>query len=125
MAATMKAGALAGATGLRCDVQATTRTSTNIPKKAARVTFGEGEEQTTVTLKGRTLWALRQLLAAGADGVTPIERVGPRWSDYVFKLRRRGISVETIREPHEGAFPGAHGRYVLRTKVVVEEAGNA
>lgn len=126
-AETMKAGALAGASDLRCDVQATKRTGTEIPRRKARVTVGDGDgdERTTVVLEGRTLWALRELLAAGADGVTPIERVGPRWSDYVFKLRGRGINIETIREAHEGAFPGAHGRYVLRTQVVVDEVADA
>ena len=74
-----------------------------------------------VTLQGRDAWALLQLLAAGAHGVTPIERVGPRWSAYVFKLRKAGIAVLTVREAHGGAFPGSHARYVLAAPVFIED----
>ena len=50
-------------------------------------------------------------------GVTPIERVGPRWSHYVFILRGEGLDIETIREPHGGDYPGHHGRNVLHSDV--------
>ena len=76
------------------------------------------EDQTeAVTVIGRDLWALRQLLDAGEDGCTPITRPAPRWSHYVWKLRGLGISVETIHEPHGGSYPGTHARYVLRSRV--------
>lgn len=78
-----------------------------------------------VTLHGRDAWALLQLIAAGAHGVTPIERVGPRWSAYVYKLRKAGIAVLTIRETHGGQFPGHHARYALAVPVFVEEPGEA
>jgi hypothetical protein len=68
-------------------------------------------------LAGREEWALSHLLAAGSHGCTPIDTPGPRWSDYVFKLRRRGIDIATITESHGGAFPGHHARYILRSKV--------
>lgn len=68
-------------------------------------------------LTGREEWALSQLIAAGDRGCTPIDTPGPRWSDYTFKLRRRGINVETITEAHGGPYAGHHARYVLRSKV--------
>src|SRR5438105_1346105 len=85
----------------------------------ARVGATDG---TCITLHGRDAWALVQLVAAGPQGVTPIERAGPRWSAYVFKLRKAGISILTIRESHGGQFPGHHARYVLTAPVFVEAA---
>lgn len=74
-------------------------------------------------LSGRLAWALRALLAAGARGCTPITTPGPRWSDYVFKLRKRGLEIETIDEEHGGPYPGRHARYVLKTPAqIVREA---
>jgi hypothetical protein len=68
-------------------------------------------------LAGREEWALSHLLAAGGTGCTSISHPGPRWSDYVFKLRRRGIDITTLAEHHDGPFAGTHGRYILRSKV--------
>lgn len=68
---------------------------------------------------GRQAWALNALVEAGNIGCTPITTPGPRWSDYTFKLRRAGVSIETIDEGHGGAFRGTHARYVLRSSVVV------
>lgn len=79
----------------------------------------------SVRLHGRDAWALLQLIAAGAQGVTPIERVGPRWSAYVYKLRKAGIAVLTIRESHGGEFPGHHARYALAVPVFIDEASEA
>ncbi|HZQ01664.1 MAG TPA: hypothetical protein VFB13_19120 [Reyranella sp.] len=76
-----------------------------------------GSEPVFMDLAGREAWALANLVAAGPDGCTPIDTPGPRWSDYVFKLRRRGIDVATVTEAHGGDFAGTHARYVLRTKV--------
>jgi hypothetical protein len=70
-----------------------------------------------IELRGREAWALGHLLDAGAAGCTPIDTPGPRWSDYVFKLRRRGINIETQPESHGGPFAGTHARYVLRSRV--------
>jgi hypothetical protein len=68
-------------------------------------------------LAGREEWALSHLMAAGSHGCTPIDTPGPRWSDYVFRLRRRGIDIATITEAHGGPYAGHHARYVLRSKV--------
>lgn len=68
---------------------------------------------------GREAWALANLVRAGERGCTPIDTPGPRWSHYVFLLRKRGLAVETIYEAHKGPFPGTHARYVLRTKITI------
>ncbi len=68
-------------------------------------------------LAGREEWALSHLLSAGDYGCTPIDTPGPRWSDYVFKLRRRGIDIATVTESHGGPFAGHHARYMLMSKV--------
>ena len=73
------------------------------------------------TIKGRDAWALGELISAGLAGVTPIERPAPRWSHYVYKLRRAGIHVETVDEPHGGAFAGHHARYLLKGALRVVE----
>jgi hypothetical protein len=79
----------------------------------------------TVTVEGRQAWALKELIAAGQAGCTPITHPGPRWSDYVFKLRRQGLIIETITEMHGGVYSGHHARYVLRTPVSVIEMREA
>lgn len=71
---------------------------------------------------GRQEWALRRLIAAGADGCTPIDTPGPRWSGYVHKLRGRGIAIKTIAEPHGGEYSGHHARYVLVSHIEALEA---
>lgn len=90
---------------------------------AARFALYGGDSLQVVELKGREEWALSHLLAAGEGGCTPIDTPGPRWSDYVFKLRRRGIDVATITEKHEGPYAGTHARYVLKSKI--ERVGGA
>lgn len=80
---------------------------------------GEHTTTRTLTFNGRVAWALDNLIREGARGCTPITHVGPRWSDYVFKLRKAGVVVETIDEKHEGAYAGSHARYVLRSPVTV------
>ncbi|MFG1278257.1 winged helix domain-containing protein [Xanthobacter autotrophicus] len=79
----------------------------------------DGPEGTILSVKGRVAWTLAHLLQAGERGCTPIERPAPRWSDYVFKLRKAGLTVETIDEAHGGSYSGTHARYVLRTPVEV------
>jgi hypothetical protein len=75
---------------------------------------------------GRDAWALLNLLRTGERGCTPIDTPGPRWSHYVFKLRRAGFTIETIDESHGGPFAGSHARYVLRSRVtILEERGVA
>lgn len=74
-------------------------------------------EPFSIIVKGRDQWALEQLRAASDKGCTPIDNPAPRWSAYVFNLRGHGVEIETVREPHGGAFAGHHGRYVLRCGV--------
>jgi hypothetical protein len=72
------------------------------------------------TATGRDAWALLELIKAGAKGCTPLDNPGPRWSGYVFNLKRfHGLAIETRHEPHRGPFPGTHARYVLLSAVEV------
>lgn len=80
--------------------------------------YPEGAAPFTAHVKGRELWALERLIRAGAAGCTPMTEPAPRWSDYVHKLRKRGITIETKHEAHGGAYPGNHGRYILKSRVV-------
>jgi hypothetical protein len=58
-------------------------------------------------------------------GCTPITEPAPRWAAYVHKLRELGVPVETVTEPHAGAFPGHHARYVLRGNAAPDWIGGA
>lgn len=78
--------------------------------------------ETLLNITGRDEWALRQLLKAGQKGCTPIENPAPRWSAYVFKLRRMGLDIETITETHGGSYPGHHARYVLKSVILEVES---
>src|SRR5690606_34989591 len=72
-----------------------------------------------VMVSGRVAWTILSLIAAGRKGCTPITRPAPRWSDYVFKARGLGFTIETIHEGHDGPFAGHHGRYILHDAVTV------
>src|SRR5687768_2217267 len=61
-----------------------------------------GPDGPVVEVTGRDAWALQMLIETGERGVTPVETPGPRWSGYVFKLRRLGIIIETVHEQHGG-----------------------
>lgn len=75
-----------------------------------------------VQTKGRTSWALAQLIATGSRGFTTIERPAPRVSWYVFQLRHHhGLPVETIDEAHGGPYRGSHGRYRLDVPLAILE----
>lgn len=79
-----------------------------------------------ITVLGRDEWALEQLRKAGRKGCTPITQPAPRWSAYIHNLRKLGVEIETITEPHDGDFPGRHARYVLRSVVCgITERGQA
>jgi hypothetical protein len=78
-----------------------------------------------LTVVGRDAWALDRLMSAGETGCMPITQPAPRWSHYVFKLRKAGLDVETITEPHGGAYAGHHARYVLRTPVTLVQRAAA
>lgn len=75
----------------------------------------DGQE---ITVKpARVAFAVHALIERGERGVTPLEWIGPRWSDYVFKAKKLGFNIETVHEGHRGAFAGRHGRYVMRSPV--------
>ncbi len=88
---------------------------------AIRFKIGDAE----MTAKGRCAWALAQLVAAGQEGCTPIDRPAPRWSDYIFKLRGQGVPVETVTEMHGGTYAGHHARYRLSVPVEILEVQEA
>jgi hypothetical protein len=74
----------------------------------------------TFTATGRDAWALLKLLTAGAKGCTPIDYPGPRWSGYVFNLKRKhSLAIQTAYENHGGQFAGNHARYLLRSPVEI------
>ncbi len=76
------------------------------------------ERTRRIELSGRDAWALQELIKAGEAGVTPLDAPGPRWSGYVFNLRKKfGLDILTEHEGHGGDYPGHHARYVLRARV--------
>ena len=113
------------------DVGAQRTTSTPRPsaaKRGRRIAFNvtEGENVRTITPAGRDAWALGELVFAGAAGCTPIDNPGPRWSGYIFKLKRiYGLDIETITEMHGGEYAGKHARYVLRSKARFADPADA
>jgi hypothetical protein len=77
----------------------------------------DGEE---ITAKpARVAFAVHALIERGEQGVTPLEWIGPRWSDYVFKAKKLGFDIETVHEGHTGPFAGRHARYVMRSPVQI------
>lgn len=81
------------------------------------------DDETTfeIAISGRDRWALEALVKAGTKGCTPIDTPGPRWSGYVHNLRKLGVPIETVTEPHNGPFSGTHARYILRATVAFPE----
>lgn len=80
-----------------------------------------GPDGRIVTVTGRMAWALGELVTAGELGITSFTNPAPRLSHYIFRLRGEGITIETVDEPHDGAFAGSHGRYILRSHITVLE----
>jgi hypothetical protein len=104
------------------------RRPTGSTGKRARISFNvyESENVRTIAPAGRDAWALGELISAGAAGCTPIDNPGPRWSGYIFKLKRiHSLNIETITEMHGGDYAGKHARYVLRTKVQFADPADA
>jgi hypothetical protein len=79
----------------------------------------DGPEGPIKTFRGRTAWALSNLIVAGKSGCTPLTHVGPRWSHYVYMARREGLVIETVTESHGGPYSGHHARYILRTPITL------
>jgi hypothetical protein len=86
-----------------------------------KIRLPDGSQQ---SFEGREAWTLRHLVNAGSAGVTTLSQPAPRWSHYVYKLRKAGLVISTDYEPHKGDFPGNHGRYRLETPVTVVEGGS-
>ena len=82
-----------------------------------RYRIGTDKDAPVIEVAGRQEWALKQLIDAGETGCTSVTNPGPRWSSYVHRLRRKGLIIETVYEPHSGSWPGMHGRYFLRSHV--------
>lgn len=77
----------------------------------------EPNGERTIRTTGQTAKALRELVSRGAAGLTALEADtwAFRLAAYCHDLRRKhGLSVETLREDHDG---GWHGRHVLRSEV--------
>ena len=87
-----------------------------------KIRLPDGSQQSFV---GREAWTLRHLVRAGRIGMTTIDYPAPRWSHYVYKLRKAGLVISTDYEPHKGDFPGTHGRYRLETSIEVIPEGGA
>lgn len=79
-----------------------------------------GDTPITLNLRGRLAWTLLELVKAGQKGITSLHNPAPRISHYVMTLRRKGVAIETIMEPHKGPFPGEHGIYKLCSTVTIE-----
>jgi hypothetical protein len=78
-----------------------------------------------IAFQGRDAWALNQLMAAGAAGCSTFDCPAPRWSSYVYRLRKLGTVIDTVREPHDGPFAGHHARYFLRTQIrILQKTGS-
>jgi hypothetical protein len=119
-------GALSDATGVEKPSYAVAAGLPNITERHEKshkrgtaycIAPDDGREAFTIFAGGRDAWALDRLREAGPKGCTPIENPAPRWSAYVHKLRKYGVPIETLHEPHTGPYPGTHGRYVLRALV--------
>lgn len=126
MAEKRNPGALAGATGVEKPSYATAagfpkiagrRKKSHKPGAVYHIAPDDGQEPFTICISGRFAWTLDRLREAGPLGCAPIDNPAPRWSAYVHTLRRNGVPIETLHEPHDGPFRGIHGRYVLRALV--------
>lgn len=67
-------------------------------------------------LTKRATMFLEEMIAK-PEGITSIDYPGVRVADAILKLRKAGVDVKTIHEPHAGEFAGRHARYVLRSRV--------
>lgn len=77
-----------------------------------------GSQQRTIAVTGpRNIWALEQLIKVGPKGLTAIENPAPRVSAYIHNLRKLGLHIKTVYEPHGGEYAGTHARYFLLSEV--------
>lgn len=89
-------------------------------KATEKLAFRLGPDGDPLTVTGREAETLRLLIRTGARGFTSGEASPMGWarrtSHYVFRLRRKGVDVATIRERIGDA---CVGRYVLQSPVVI------
>ena len=102
----------------------TAKTKARFSRKPLIVDIYDTNPPTRIYLMGRNAWAFLELKKAGVSGCTPINQPAPRWSAYVFNLRRAGLNIETVTESHGGTYAGHHARYVLRSCVKIVGGGN-
>lgn len=117
------AGALEAAKA--CEARSPDTNRRRRAKQAAVAVIRDRDRTRHVVVAGRQLWALRQLLAAGPSGCSTLRNPALRWSSYVHRLREKGLDIETRREQHGGAYPGAHGIYILHSDVQLEPLAEA
>jgi hypothetical protein len=91
-------------------------------KDALAIQLTDGSRETFV---GRAGWALCHLIRVGEVGLTTMDHPAPRWSHYIFLLRKAGLVITTEYERHSGDYPGTHGRYRLETRLSVVEWGDS
>ena len=83
-------------------------------------------ETFTITLNHtRERDVLDALIHAGATGCSFYDAPAPRWASSVHNLRKRGVNIATVREPHGGDHPGTHARYFLLSAVIRSPDGGA
>lgn len=74
---------------------------TTFDRAAWFVQVGAGDPVRIETTNGAT-WALRALVAAGEEGLHPIDTGGGRWAHLVDRLRETGLPIEDLPENDEG-----------------------
>jgi hypothetical protein len=75
--------------------------------------FITNDNQTRIIETERgTTWALRALIAAGSEGLRPIDTAGDRWRFMIDQLRALGVPVRDL-EPDQNGRRG----YALACKV--------
>lgn len=86
-----------------------------------RVEFQVTDDGKCFTVKGQVARTLLALLDAGEQGVTAlsVSSWGYRLAHYILCLRKLGLIIEMEKEPHDGLVSGWHGRYRLRTSVLL------
>lgn len=107
-----------GAGGNRLDGRPQPNTS-GFPNKPSRLKVTASGPGGVFTVSGQTARALLALIHAAGRGVTALEvsTWALRLAAYVHSLRRLGLAVSMLREPHPG---GWHGRYVLASPVQLQ-----
>lgn len=83
------------------------------------VTLMGGEQPRLLTLSGRNGQTMHMLHKAGQAGITSLEMPALRLSAHIHSLRKMGFEISTVRENHEGDYPGHHARDRLESTVTL------